>query len=152
MRQKRKKKRDLIIMLQIILTSFFNAKSWDGTKISIARYQPDWSTMPEFPVNIKPILGGKTLGDWLSPNVFRFKYEEVLKIEENNLLNLFDNIEDDKPLILCCWCNPNQARQKQFNGKLFCHRILLGYWIEEHYNSAIVKYEDGAENPIWKRD
>jgi hypothetical protein len=134
-------------MLQIVLTSFFDARNWNGTKISIARYQPDWSTMPEFPVNIKPILDGKVLGDWLNPEVFRFKYEQVLKREEQNLIRLFDNMEDVEPLILCCWCTPE--RQKKYNGKLFCHRILLGWWIEEHYNYAIVKYADGAENSIW---
>lgn len=136
-------------MLQVVLTSFFDAKYLNGTKISIARYQPDWSTMPEFPVNIKPILDGKILGDWLNPEVFRFKYEQVLKREENNLINLFDNIEEEERLILCCWCTPE--RQKQFHGKLFCHRILLGWWIEEHYKYINVKYEDGANNPIWKR-
>jgi len=135
--------------MKIILTSFRDAKNWKGTPCSIARWQPEWSDMPEFPVDVKPFLNGKALGEWLHQEEYRRKYEEVLKNKENELIDFFCKVENDETLILCCWCN--LERQKKYNGKLYCHRILLGYWIEEHFKFVIVKYSDGAENPIWER-
>jgi len=135
-------------MLKIVLTSFRDTNNWQGLKCSIARWQPDWSELPEFPINIKPILDGKVLGDWLPPNEYRKKYETILKRKENELLNFFDNIETDEPIILCCWC----TLERQKRDKLLCHRILLGYWIEEHFNYAKVIYADGAEKPIWEKE
>lgn len=135
--------------MRIVLTSFRDARNWKGTACSIARWQPAWSEMPEFPVNIKPIYRGRNLTEHMSPEYYREKYEEILEAETNELLDFFSRIENDETLILCCWCN--LERQKQFNGKLFCHRILLGWWIEEHFKFAIVKYSDGAESPIWEK-
>ena len=135
--------------MRIVLTSFRDAKNWKGATCSIARWQPDWSEMPEFPVDVKPVLNGEKLGEWMKPEEYREKYERVLKGVEEKLLDFFGKVENDETLVLCCWCN--LERQKQFGGKLFCHRILLGWWIEKHFRFAIVKYADGAENPIWER-
>jgi len=135
--------------MRIVLTSFRDAKNWKGTACSIARWQPSWSSMPEFPVDIKPVLNGQKLGTWMQPEEYKTKYMQVLKREETKLLDFFGMIENDETLILCCWCTLD--RQPQFKGKLFCHRILLGWWIEEHFKYAIVKYTDGAEKPIWAR-
>jgi len=85
----------------------------------------------------------------MQPEEYKTKYMQVLKREETKLLDFFGMIENDETLILCCWCTLD--RQPQFKGKLFCHRILLGWWIEEHFKYAIVKYTDGAEKPIWAR-
>ncbi len=137
--------------MRVVLTSFRDANNWRGTSCSIARNQPEWSSMPEFPVDIRPIYNGKAIGDWLSLDLFRELYETILRIQEEKLVKFFEQIENDEILILCCWCNLEQERQKQFGGKLFCHRILLGWWIEEHFKFAIVKYSDGAELPIWRR-
>ncbi len=135
--------------MKIVLTSFRDAKNWKGTSCSIARWQPDWSEMPEFPVDVKPIWKGQILTERMSPEGYRKKYEEVLKSKEKELLDFFCKIENDETLVLCCWCNLD--RQKEFGGKLFCHRILLGWWIEECFRFAVVKYADGAESPIWER-
>jgi len=135
--------------MKIVLTSFRDAKDWKGTSCSIARWQPEWSEMPEFPVDIKPIYNGQVLTEKMSPEEYRIKYEKVLENKEGELLDFLCRIESDETLILCCWCN--LERQPQFSGKLFCHRILLGWWIEEHFKFAIVKYADGAEKPIWER-
>ncbi len=134
--------------MRIVLTSFRDAKNWKGTTCSIARWQPNWSEMPEFPVNIKPIYHGKPMVHLL-PEDFRVKYEEILKNKEEELIEFFSRMENDETLVLCCWCNMD--RQKGYE-KLYCHRILLGYWIEEHFKFAIVKYSDGAEKPIWRRN
>ena len=134
--------------MKIVLTSFRDAKDWKGTTCSIARWQPAWSEMPEFPVNVKPIWNRVILNEHMNPLVYRSQYEKVLVSKEQELLDFFCKIENDETLILCCWCNMD--RQKGYE-KLYCHRILLGYWIEEHFKFAIVKYADGAENPIWER-
>jgi len=136
--------------MKIILTSFRDAQNWKGTSSSIARWQPSWSNMPEFPVDVKPILNGQILGTWMEPEEYRRKYEKILERQTDKLLDFFSRVENDETLVLCCWCNLD--RQKQFKGKLFCHRILLGWWIEDHFQYAIVKYADGAENPIWGRN
>jgi len=135
--------------MRIVLTSFRDAKNWKGTTCSIARWQPDWSEMPEFPVDVKPVYRGQKLGEWMKPAEYREKYELVLKQKEQELIDFFCRVEEDEPIILCCWCTLD--RQKQFEGKLFCHRILLGWWIEENFKFAIVKYADGAESPIWRK-
>lgn len=131
----------------IVLTSFRDAKNWKGTKCSIARWQPTWSDMPEFPINIKPILDGKILGDWMGPVGFRNKYEQVLKNKELELIKFFSYVEDYEPLVFCCWC----TLDRQLTDELLCHRILFGWWIEDHFNYFKVIYADGAEKPIWKR-
>lgn len=138
--------------MRIVLTSFRDAHNWKGTSCSIARWQPSWSSIPEFPVNVKPIYNGKTIGDWLDPLVFKNKYNSILWLQSDRLIKFFEQIENDETLVLCCWCNLEQERQRKWNNKLFCHRILLGWWIEEHFQFAIVKYADGAEKPIWRRE
>ena len=135
--------------MKIVLTSFRDARNWRGTSCSIARWQPSWSEMPEFPVDVKPVLNRQTLGEWMNPEEYRRKYEQVLKRTEEKLVDFFCKIEEDEPLILCCWCT--LERQKKYEGKLFCHRILLGWWIEENFKFARVIYSDGAETPGWKR-
>jgi len=137
--------------LRIVLTSFRDAKNWKGTSCSIARWQPDWSVMPEFPVDVKPIqkIGSSllTLGEWMEPEEYRKRYNLILLSKEQELIDFFCKIEDDEPLILCCWC----TLDRQKSEKLFCHRILLGWWIEEMFKFARVIYADGAEKPTWKK-
>ena len=72
--------------MRIILTSFRDAKSWLGTTCSIARWQPDWSEMPEFPVDIKPIQKISSsllvLGEWMKPEEYRRRYNLILLAQE----------------------------------------------------------------------
>ena len=133
--------------MKIILTSFRDAQNWNGTKCSIARWQPDWSTMPEFPIDVKPIYKGQKLTEYMSPAEYKQKYNLILREKGTELIKFFSRIEDDETIILCCWCNLD--RQK--GSKLFCHRILLGYWIEAVFKYPVVIYADGAEKPIWER-
>ena len=132
--------------MKIVLTSFRDANNWRGWQCSIARWQPDWSTMPEFPVDVKPIFNGRKLGEWLSPDFYRKIYETKLYTKEQELIDFFSKIETDEPIVLCCWC----TLERQKSEKLFCHRILLGWWIEEYFKYAQVIYTDGAEKPIWQ--
>lgn len=136
--------------MKIVLTSFRDAKNWKGTKCSIARWQPEWSNTPNFPIDVSPVWMGKSLGIWTGENEFRRKYELILKSKEEELIRFFSMIETDEPMILCCWCHLDMKKQN-FNGKLFCHRILFGYWIERHFSYALVKYSDGAGSSIWER-
>jgi hypothetical protein len=133
--------------MRIVLTSFRDAKNWNGTVCSIARWSPTWGNIPDFPVDIRPIYKGQKLGEWMKPAEYRKRYEAVLKSKEQELINFFSRVETDEPIVLCCWCTLDRQKSK----KLFCHRILLGYWIEEHFQYAIVKYADGAEKPIWQK-
>lgn len=136
--------------MKIVLTSFRDAHNWKGASCSIARWQPEWSLMPEFPVDVKPILEGRKLGDWVNPTEYRKQYEKILQRREQQLIDFLCKIENDETLILCCWCNLDRPN-KWDKSKLYCHRILLGYWIEERFQYAIVKYADGAEKPIWEK-
>lgn len=143
--------------MRIILTSFMDSNNWKGIKCSIARWQPDWSSMSEFVVDVKPILyhynrliRTEILTEKMNPNIYRLKYEEILKRKHNELIDFFSKIESDEDLILCCWCTLD--RQPQFKGKLFCHRILLGYWIEDNFKYFRVIYSDGAEKSIWRKN
>jgi len=137
--------------MKIVLTSFRDARNWKGTSCSIARYPPRNSEMPDFPVDVKPIYDGKNMTPYMNQENFRLKYEWILEQKRNKLIDLLARIEDET-LILCCWCNLESQFNKfpKYHG-LYCHRILLGYWIEENFRYAVVKYSDGAEHPIWKR-
>lgn len=136
--------------MKIVLTSFRDAHNWKGISCSIARWQPSWSSMPEFPVDVKPVLDGRKLGDWISPAEYKKQYEKLLKRREQQLIDFLCRIESDEPLILCCWCNLDRPNKWDKN-KLYCHRILLGWWIEENFQYARVIYADGAERPIWEK-
>ena len=136
--------------MKIVLTSFRDVRNWKGTSCSIARWQPDWSSMPEFPVDVTPVFEGRKLGDWISPTEYRKQYEKVLARREQQLIDFFSRIENDETLILCCWCNLDRPN-KWDSSKLYCHRVLLGYWIEEYFQYARVIYADGGKKPIWEK-
>ena len=139
--------------MKIVLTSFRDARNWKGTSCSIAKYPPKNSDMPDFLVDVKPVYKGQNLSPYMNPENFRLKYEWILEQQRVKLIDLLCRI-DDETLVLCCWCNIESQFKKfpQFGYKLFCHRILLGYWVERNFPYTIVKYSDGAENPIWKRN
>lgn len=107
--------------------------------------------MPDFPVDIRPIYNGKTIGEWMDKNVFKSCYEKIIKSKENDLISFFNRLPIDVQLVLCCWCNLDSDRQKKFKGKLFCHRILVGWWIEENFPYTKVIYADGSDKTVWTR-
>ena len=138
--------------MRVILTSFRDSVNWTRThQYSIARWQPKnmGRNFPEIQELSARDSNGNPLRH-LSPEEFREKYEDRLAgiggITLHKLLerHLADAPEED--IVLLCWCNPD--RQKEYS-KLFCHRILVGYWIEEHYPEIGVIYADGADNPVW---
>lgn len=133
--------------MEIVLTSFRDAKNWPGTKYSIARFQPYDMHYMKFPLPVAPILDGRPLRH-LTPEQYKPLYESILNTYESLLVRYFAE-SNEKQLVLLCWCNPD--RQKGHN-KLYCHRILLGYWIEKHFPNFSVIYADGAENPVWQKD
>ena len=134
--------------MKVILTSFRDAENWSGTKYSIARWKPGWFPHPTFPVPLAPFHKGKAMKH-LAPDEYRTKYEEILERERWNLIDYLSSpARQDLQLVLVCWCN--LARQEGYD-KLFCHRILVGYWIERNLPDIEVVYADGAENPVWPR-
>ena len=133
--------------MDIILTSFRDAKNWKGSKFSIARWQPLGLHYPSFPIPIAPYYKGRPMVH-LEPDDFRNKYEDILKSKEPELIGFFSSHTYAPPLVLLCWCNLDRQRD---HNKLYCHRILLGYWIERHFPSINVIYADGAEKPLWEK-
>lgn len=134
-------------MGKVILTSFRDGSNWKGTHYSIARWAPTWTNYMQFPVKIAPYLHGKAIKN-LVPDAYRLLYEEVLRYQADELKRFFLAQPSDSTAVLMCWCNPD--RQKEYK-KLFCHRILVGFWLEVNCPWIEVLYADGAENPIWER-
>ena len=141
--------------MRIILTSFRDSVNWPRThQYSVARWQPKnlgrrWPELQELSARDST---GNPLRN-LAPNVFRKKYEDRLAgVGGTTLHMLLERHLADAPnedLALLCWCNPSRPKQHE---KLYCHRILIGYWIEEHFPDIEVVYADGAENPVWERE
>lgn len=133
---------------RIILTSFRDAKNHECVKYSIARWQPRGCTYPAlgklapfFPTG-RPITG-------LDPEPYRYEYEKnVLNSEEaqRQLRGVIDSMNDGDTIALLCWCN--LSRQREY-PKLMCHRVLVGFWIENNLPGVEVIYLDGADNPVW---
>ncbi len=135
-------------MKKVILTSFREAKNHDCIKFSIARWQPKGYKYPElrwlmpYYADGKPIIG-------IPPDEHRLAYESSVLTPDNTvaqLVGLISSTEDEETVAFLCWCNPLRQPPPK---KLMCHRILVGYWIEDHYPDIEVVYLDGAENPVW---
>ena len=151
--------------MKIILTSFRDALKREGDIYSIARWQPgNFPQRPMFPVDLRPITSGGRPMTHMTPLAFRKIYWRLLNGQGQALLQylhtryLADQESPVPDLVLCCWCNLD--RQEGYD-KLYCHRILVGYWIEKHFieiqrkNSSHpceIEYDDGAQNPIWTKE
>jgi hypothetical protein len=141
-------------MTEIILTNFWDAKRYftqNYPTFSIARWQPNGFNLPTiralapiYPFNGQPIRH-------LPPDEYRIDYTNyVLNSQsgKDTMEQIVNSLEPDTPLVMCCWCSPQ--RQEEY-PKLMCHRILVGYYIEKHYPGIKVRYEGGAENPVWSK-
>lgn len=138
---------------KIILTSFRDAKNYDDAKsykYSISRWQPRNSTYTELKSLAPFDRNGRAIKS-LPPDIYREVYEREVLSSQNarkQLQAVVDLMNDGEQAILMCWCNP--ARQEEYS-KLFCHRILVGWFIEKNFPYIAVVYADGAENPVWER-
>jgi len=82
---------------------------------------------------------------------YRVAYEMSVLLQDTataELASVVGSMKADETMAMLCWCNLSRQKAHQ---KLMCHRILVGYWIEEHAPDVVVVYRDGAENPVWER-
>jgi len=137
----------------IILTSFRDAQKYNGInvfKYSISRWQPHNTKYSELKSLAPFYRDGRPIKS-LPPDMYRLMYErEVLSnpTAKRQLQAIIDLMGDGDTSVLMCWCNP--ARQEEYS-KLFCHRVLVGWFIEENFPHVKIVYADGADNPIWER-
>ena len=134
--------------MKVILTSFRDAKNWEGQVWSAARWQPKGSDYPtlDFLAPLHPDTNAKMVH--LEPDEFRALYERILENHKCEIQSFFQH-RDDEQIVLLCWCHPD--RQKQYE-RLYCHLILLGYYLEEHFPGLEIMYADGRDNPLWERE
>lgn len=134
----------------IILTSFRDAPNHKCTKYSIARWQPRNCSYPELK-SLAPLYpDGKAIRN-LSPDEYRIAYEKYVLSSSNakrQLQAVIDLINNGESICLMCWCN--LSRQSEYD-KLFCHRILVGWFIEKTFPQVEVIYADGAQTPVWEK-
>lgn len=139
------------LKLNVILTSFDRAEKHTGNKFSIARWQPEGLDYRDLQwLAPRDIDDGSDLKH-LEPHIFREKYENVLDHWAWATRQLFIGFLGTVGLTqvtLCCWCN--FRRQAQYE-KLYCHSILLGYWLEEYIPGVKVHYLEGRGKPLWER-
>lgn len=125
--------------------------NYDTRKFSIARWQPKGCNFP----TLNYLAPYKSFGipiKGIQPNEYRMQYEHYVLSDsaiQHTLRKFILSMNDDESVAFMCWCNPSRQSTHE---KLFCHRILVGYWIEENIPGVEVIYEDGADNPIWGRN
>ena len=131
----------------IYLSSFFGPGQ--GPRYSIARWAPRTFTGNHDTLSW---LGARGLDGHalrhLPPEDFKVRYYRYLLTRFDQLYAWLDSLDPSQDMTLCCWCTP--ARQHP-HPQLYCHRILVGYVIEERRPDIPVAYVGGAENPIWPR-
>jgi len=135
--------------MKVILTSFRESPRWNHPKYSIARWNPhDYKWM--FRLDWLAPIDEKGTMRHLSPNEFRDRYNKLLESKAIRLNQFLDNLlaVNMSEVVFCCWCY--LQRQPQYD-KLYCHRILIGFWLEKNRPNVKVVYSDGAQNPIWER-
>jgi hypothetical protein len=132
-------------LMRVVLTSFRDSVNWAGPKFSTARWQPKGFKYPELPFLAPwdPDNGRKMVH--LEPGVFREKYERLLERNAGEIRAFFEQ-RNDEQIVLCCWCHPRRQRGYE---RLYCHTILLGYWIERNLGLDVVM-ADGRDKPVWR--
>ena len=133
----------------IILTSFRDAPRLQCNKYSISRWQPKNTQYPELKALAPKYPDGTPINN-LSPNEYK---EEYIKYVLNNvkayeqLSAVISILDDGESAALLCWCN--LSRQSEYS-ELFCHRILVGYYINKRFPGIQTVFADGAEVPVWQ--
>lgn len=153
---------------KIVLTSYRDIRNHPGAvAISIARWMPHELRLLDMgPGVFAPEPASRF--QHLIPGIFRTRYMSLLAERESSdkfrlAISCLVGILQKQDVLLCCWCYPQrQMRQMWRMGAanyqgLYCHRILLGYWLEKHLplwsvSDIEMVYADGAENPIWPRE
>ncbi len=132
----------------IYLSSFFGPGR--GPRFSIARWAPTvWSGDR----HTLAWLGARDAEGaplrHLSPDLFRVRYMGYLLLTKyEELAAWLNSLDPEKDMTLCCWCTLERQRP---HPKLFCHRILVGYLIEEYRPDVPVSYVGGAQQPVWEK-
>lgn len=128
--------------MKIILTSFRHSKTFlDLPKYSTARWSPKpFNHYPEllFLAPFDPDIPSKPLTAGMDPDLFMRKYNRVLEEAKVELDAFLADVEDDT-IVMCCWCYMSRQPTQEH---LYCHTILLGRFIEEHWDVE-VEYLDG---------
>ncbi len=135
----------------VLLTSFRDAPKHDCVKYSIARWQPKGCNYPSLKRLAPHYANGLAIKN-LPPDEYRLAYETSVLSQDSaisELAALVGSVMDGETIALLCWCNPSRQPPPK---KLMCHRILVGYWIEDHVPFMNVVYLDGAENPVWEKE
>ncbi len=136
-----------ISITTIYLQSFFSKPR--GIPFSVARWQPKGYSYHTIALFVPYDEYGNAIRK-IPPVEYLHKYCGVLKRNFDNINNLVTALKNDgRDFTFCCWCN--RARQMQYD-KLFCHTILIGYFIEKFFSGIEVVYWDGRDNPVWTRE
>ncbi len=130
-----------IMKVEVILTSFQYSKSIESIpRYSVARWQPKGFSYPVLgflaPFDVDT---GKKMTAALPSDLYIRKYEKILEAAEGSLAEFFAQCEDET-VMFCCWCSQSNRTSEKY---LYCHTILIGRFIEEHYPDFRVQYLDG---------
>ena len=135
----------------IYLQSFFSEPM--GYPFSVSRFQPKGYKylILDF---LQPYTLKRTPIKNVSPEEYKRLYCNVLALKSGTIREwLKERVISGKDITLCCWCN--EERQRNYE-RLFCHTILIGYFIESlaEIDSLDIKVEflDGRDKPVWSRE
>ena len=83
----------------------------------------------------------------LAPDDFRETYERVLDNNGDEIAAFFGRVKRQQ-IVLVCWC---EFVRQWHRDRLYCHTILVGYYLEVHYPELEVIYADGRDKSIWEK-
>jgi hypothetical protein len=139
----------VVPMNKIYLQSFFSEPL--GEPYSVARFQPQGYNCIKLPM-FEPIYLDKTAIKTKDPKQFLESYCRALLRNFYQIVFWCKYLSEDTSLL--CWCN--EDRNNRTDDKLFCHTIILGYFLE-HISKKLsfdieIVYCDGRDNPVWSRE
>lgn len=131
------------IMRRVIITSFRDTLNHLGDVYSVARWQPPRHHF----ITLQDLAARDELGSPLThiePAEFMPRYFARLdRYGRDVITRIAEPADTPLTTTLLCWCNP--LRQRQW-PHLYCHTILIGWWIEKYHPHVDIVYMDGREH------
>lgn len=141
-----------MLQMSVVITSFQESKRHNGTKYSVASFQPTGFNYPNLAF-LAPLdatgqrihLNKNALADFQAAveRAYNTRWEMI-----SSWLNKLSNQED---IVLCCWCPYSQSSKEQIKeyGFFACHTGLLALLIKQHRPDIILRLGEKHQNLLY---
>ena len=142
----------------LILTSFKKSKKYVGQKFSIARFQPSGFVYPELTFLAATGANGEKLllEDFEEPILgYERAYLAGIKSRWPEIKQWLDSLDNNKTIILCCWCPYSLATKAQITnfGSFCCHSGIIGQLVNKSRPDISIIMDDDRKYKLlekWK--